>query len=848
MVPHNATGELYGAEYYAEHLGSLPYDRSEPHWLRFFGNIAENIIRQLRPSRVFDLGCAKGFLVEALRDRGVEAWGSDISDYAISEVRPDLRPFCSVASAIDPIPGRYDLVTCIEVLEHLCERDGKAAIRNMAVAADTLLFSSTPTDFTEPTHVNVQPVFYWLQLFRDFGFAPDAGFDASFVCPQAVLLRRSTQPASDAELFQVALARHVAVESARLRLELAQTESKLQKEERLRARAEQLLAQRQEELAAKEATLQAVLNSKGWRLLNSYRNMKIAARHNWLVSLARRGVGRKRRFLIDPVQYQIWIRKHEPQVWKPALIAAELSRLSYAPTVSIVMPVFNTAKDHLEKAIESVRQQYYQNWELCISDDASTAAHVRPLLQEWSRRDSRIKVVFSEHNGGISAASNQAMGLASGEFIGFLDHDDELSPAALYEVVKLLQAHPEADVIYSDEDKLEANGRRSEPFFKPDWSPEYLYSLNYVCHFGVYRRSRVNAVQGLRSEFNGSQDYDLLLRVAEGTQNIFHIPEILYHWRKAAGSTALAAHSKTYSTVAGQRAIAEHLQRVGVVATVEEGDAPNRYRVRPALSSDPLVSIIIPTRDGVEVLKRCIRSIEKRTDYPHYEILIVDNGSSKPETMKFFGALRHRVVRLDEPFNYSRLNNFGAQQAKGDFLLLLNNDTEVISPGWMRALLELCHLPGVAIAGAKLYYPDRSIQHGGVVLGIKGVAGHSHKYFPARSRGYFESLACIRNYSAVTAACMMVRRDAFDAVGGFDEQLRVAFNDVDFCLRIRAKGYRIGWTPYAELYHHESATRGFDLDPREIEFMKRRWKDSLLSDPYYNRNLTLEGENYALRM
>jgi GT2 family glycosyltransferase len=470
------------------------------------------------------------------------------------------------------------------------------------------------------------------------------------------------------------------------------------------------------------------------------------------------------------------------------------------------------------------------------------------MLESWTRADSRIKVIVSSGNSGISAATNQALRLATGEFIGLLDHDDELSPAALYEVVKLLQEHPEADVIYSDEDKLERDGRRSDPFFKPAWSPEYLYSLNYVCHFGVYRKQHVEEVGGLRTEFNGSQDYDLLLRVAERTQRIFHIPEVLYHWRKTLGSTALAAQAKNYSTAAGQRAITEHLQRLGVAATVVEGDAPNRYRVRPAIVGDPLVSIIIPTRDGVEVLERCIRSIEKKTDYPNYEILIVDNGSSKPETLKYFAALRHRVLRLDEPFNYSRLNNFGAQHAKGDFLLLLNNDTEVISPQWMRAMLELCHLPGVGLVGAKLRYPDGRIQHAGVVLGIKGVAGHSHKYFPNHSRGYFDALACIRNYSAVTAACMMVRQQAYAAVGGFDEELKVAFNDVDFCLRVRQKGYRIAFTPYAELFHHESATRGFDLDPREIEFMKRRWKDALLNDPYYNRNLTLDAENFGLRV
>lgn len=846
-MANNPATELYSAEYYASHLG-LPYDRAQPHWLQFFGSIAEAIIRELKPRRVFDVGCAKGFLVEALRDRGVEAWGSDISEYAIGQVRADMRAFCSAASATQPIQGRYDLLTCIEVLEHLSEEDGKLAIRNMTEAGDLVLFSSTPADLAEPTHVNVRPVMYWLRLFRAFGFAPDADFDASFVSPQALLLRHSERRAEDEELFEVALARQMAVATGPLHSENEELRAELQRMRAELQRQNEQIESLSQTIASKEATLQAVFNSKGWRALNRYRELKMAVGRHWAAKAARQVLGRKRRFTIDNTLYRRWIRQHEAEVWNPQLVARAAQSFSYTPTISILMPVYNTRKAHLEKAVGSVRNQCYPNWELCICDDASTAGHIRPMLESWTNTDSRIKVVFSSVNGGISAATNQALRLATGEFLGLLDHDDELSPAALYEVVKLLQQHPEADVIYSDEDKLEGDGRRSDPFFKPSWSPEYVYSLNYVCHFGVYRRRQVEGVGGLRTEFNGSQDYDLLLRVAERTQHIFHIPEVLYHWRKTLGSTALAAQAKNYSTAAGQKAICEHLQRLGVAATVVEGDVPNRYRVRPAIVGDPLVSIIIPTRDGVEVLERCIRSIENKTDYPNYEILIIDNGSSKPETLKYFAALRHRVLRLDEPFNYSRLNNFGAQHAKGGFLLLLNNDTEVISPEWMRALLELCYLPGVGIAGAKLHYPDGSIQHAGVVLGIKGVAGHSHKYFPARNRGYFDALACIRNYSAVTAACMMVRREAFAAVGGFDEELKVAFNDVDFCLRVGQKGYRIAWTPYAELFHHESATRGFDLDPREIEFMKRRWKDVLLHDPYYNRNLTLKAENFGLRV
>ncbi len=510
--------------------------------------------------------------------------------------------------------------------------------------------------------------------------------------------------------------------------------------------------------------------------------------------------------------------------------------------------MYNPLPAYLERAIQSVQAQYYPNWELCICDDGSHAAHVRPVLERYCASDARIKAAFAERNQGISAASNRALQMATGEFVGFLDHDDELSPAALYEVARLLQQHREADAIYSDEDKLESDGRRSDPFFKPDWSPEYLLSLNYACHFAVYRRALMEAVGGLRTEFDGSQDYDLLLRVTEKTPNVFHVPEVLYHWRKVGGSTASLAAAKGYSSDAGKKALQQHLERCGIKGRVENAQVANRYRVRPELPGTPLVSVIIPTRDTLQVLKRCLRSIESKTTYSHYEILIIDNGSCHQQTQRFLRSLRHKVLSLTEPFNFSRLNNFGAAHAKGDFLLFLNNDTEVVSPDWITAMLEVCHLPGVGAAGAKLFYPGGTIQHAGVVLGIGPIAGHSHKHFPGRSRGYFDSLACIRNYSAVSAACMMVRREAFDSVGGFDENLKVAFNDVDFCIRLRRQGYRIAWTPYAQLIHHESATRGFALDQQEVKLMRERWGTLLENDPYYSPHLTRARENFAIRI
>ncbi|HZR31482.1 MAG TPA: glycosyltransferase [Terriglobales bacterium] len=854
-----APTELYGADYYAHHCG-LPYDRSEPHWFQFFGKIADTIVQELRPNRVFDVGCAMGFLVEALRDRGVEAWGSDISGFAISRVRPDIRAYCRVGSATDLLDGNYDLITCIEVLEHLSEQEGVTAVRNMTSAADAVLFSSSPTDFAEATHSNVQPLLYWLKLFRDFGFAPDKKLDFSCVSPQAILLRKSSTRPSEDDLFEVALSRHIAVETAPLHAQINRSDRELQLLRQHVGNIEGSLGWRLSFAFRKrrnryfpEGTTRRIWADRALRfvkflLLEGIPKLKNRVRQSAAWQVATKVLLRRGRLFISTAAYRRWIELRESQFWPSKVIGEELKQFSYCPTLSIIMPVYNVRKDYLEKAINSVRDQVYGNWELCICDDASTQEHIRPYLETLKLQDPRIKVLFSEHRGGISAASNRALELASGDFVGFLDHDDELSSAALFEVVKLLQEHPEADVIYSDEDKLEPSGERSDPFFKPDWSPEYLLSCNYVCHFGVYRKKCVDEVGGFRSGFDGSQDYDLVLRIAERTHNIFRIPKILYHWRKAEGSTATTALAKNFSTDAGLKALREHMQRCGIGGSVLNDGQPNRYRVRPEIAEQPLVSIIIPTKDGVPVLKRCLQSIESKTTYPNYEILIIDNGSTKPETSRYFETLRHRVIRLVEPFNFSRLNNVGVQHANGSYLVFLNNDTEVISPEWINAMLELCSVKEVGIVGAKLYYPNRSIQHAGVVLGIKGVAGHSHKYFPGRNRGYFDSLVCIRNYSAVTAACMMVRRDVFDAVGGFDEELRVAFNDVDFCLRARQKGFRIVWTPYAELFHHESATRGRALDEKEVEFMKRRWGAALLHDPYYNPNLTLDHENFSIRL
>ena len=519
------------------------------------------------------------------------------------------------------------------------------------------------------------------------------------------------------------------------------------------------------------------------------------------------------------------------------------------------MPVYNTEKEWLERAVASVFNQLYDNWELCIVDDASTKKYIKYLLLKY-QQDPRVKVKFLGKNRGIAEASNEALSMASGEYAGFLDHDDELSPDALYENVKLLNLHPEADLIYSDEDKLNPEGKRIEPFFKPDWSPDLLLSYNYICHFVLYRKKIIDALGGLHSGFEGSQDYDLLLRFTEKTDKIFHIPKVLYHWRQVKGSTARLHQEKIAHINNSIKALKEALQRRGIEGEVEKGinfEQFESYRVKRKIKDSPLVSIIIPMKDMVSFLQRNLRSIEAKTEYKNYEILIVNNNSREQETYDYFESLKGkeniRIIDYNQEFNFSKINNFAVSQAKGEHILFLNNDIEIISKGWLKAMLEHSVRKDVGAVGAKLIFPNDTIQHAGTVLGLGGVAGHSHKHFPAQSNGYFGALNTIRNYSAVTAACLMTKKKIFEEVGGFDEvHLSVAFNDVDLCLKIRDKGYLIVYTPFAVLRHYESSSRGYDLNPDEILYMKNKWGKILFHDPYYNPNLTFDSEDFSLNL
>ena len=549
-------------------------------------------------------------------------------------------------------------------------------------------------------------------------------------------------------------------------------------------------------------------------------------------------------------QYEDWLAKHRLTPERLAALREETRQLAYRPIISVVVPVYDIAEAWLRGAIESVREQAYENWELCLVNDASPAPHVRPVLDEYAALDARVRVAHLGENAGIAGASNHGLELATGEFVGFLDHDDVLYPDALAEVVRRLDRDPALDVVYSDEDKIEPDGRRSSPFFKPDWSPDLLLACNYICHFSVYRRSLLEVLGGFRAGFDGSQDYDLVLRVTERTRRIAHIPKILYGWRKVPGSAAATVAAKPYAYRAGQVAIADALARRGADAKVEMF-APGHHQVRYALRGNPKVSILVPMRDRADLTRQCVTSIESKSTYKNIELLVIDNGSVEEASRRVLDelALRHRVVRYERPFNYAAINNFGAAQVTGDYLLFMNNDTEVVTPDWLEAMLEHAQRPEVGAVGAKLLYPDRRIQHAGVLLlGTElAVADHAFKHLPEDTDAWFALARVARNVSAVTAACMMVRREVFEELGGFDERLRVAFNDVDLCLRMRQAGYLVVYTPLATLIHHESATRKALHPPEDERLARERWRELLAAgDPYYNPNLSRARLDFAL--
>lgn len=564
------------------------------------------------------------------------------------------------------------------------------------------------------------------------------------------------------------------------------------------------------------------------------------------------------RFEPEEVPYGPWYDAYAPT--REELEKQKKRKCKYAPKISVVVPAYETPEKFLCQMIDSLLEQTYENWELCIVDASPGNASMEYVLREYANRDSRIQWKKLEKNLGIAENTNAAFAMASGDFVGLLDHDDLLAPNALYEIAAALEKEPDIDVLYTDEDKVRGDSlEHFQPHLKPDFNLDLLRSNNYICHFFVVKRILVEQVGGFLAAFDGAQDHDFIFRCVEQAEHIHHIPEILYHWRTHQSSTADNPDSKRYAFEAGRRAVEANLERCGLKGQVSHTKDYGFYRVTYPVQGRPFVSIIIPNKDAKEDLEKCVNSILTKSTYENYEILIVENNSAGSEIFAYYKQLSQnpkiRLLRWKHPFNYSAINNYAASKAKGEYFLFLNNDTEVITPGWIEELLGFCQRKDTGIVGAKLYYGNNTIQHAGTVIGIGGIAGHMFVDMDRERSGYMHKASIIQDLSAVTAACMMVKRKVFEQVHGFEEELAVAFNDVDFCLRVRELGYLVVYNPYVELYHYESKSRGTEDSKEkvrrfqsEIEFMRCRWEVLLKKgDPYYNKNLSLSKWNYSLK-
>lgn len=534
----------------------------------------------------------------------------------------------------------------------------------------------------------------------------------------------------------------------------------------------------------------------------------------------------------------------------------------YNPKLSVVIPAYKTPERYLAAMLDSLLSQTYEKWEVCVADGSPRGEGVERVLKRYALKDERIRYVILGENKGIAGNTNAAIEMAKGDFIVLADHDDTLAGNALFECVKAINSDPEIDVVYTDEDKLDIDGGELfEPHFKPDFNPDLLTSVNYICHLFVVNHELLLEVGGFREEYDGAQDYDFIFRCTEKARKIYHVPKALYHWRCHQNSTSSNPESKLYAFEAGARAVKAHYERMGIpVSKVEKGVDYGIYHTVFEITGDPLVSVIIPNKDHTADLDLCMRSIIEKSSYQNLEFIVVENNSTEKETFSYYERIQKEfesvhVVKWEREFNYSAINNFGVTHAKGEYLLFLNNDTEMINPESIKELLGFVQREDVGIAGARLLYSDDTIQHAGVVVGFGGIAGHTFIGLHKAESSYFNQAMCARDYSAVTAACMMSRKSLFEQSGGFSEELAIAFNDIDFCMKIRSLKKLVVYAPYALFYHYESKSRGLEDTPekverfnREIKIFSEKWPDILRDgDPYYNPNLTLRKSNFALR-
>ena len=579
--------------------------------------------------------------------------------------------------------------------------------------------------------------------------------------------------------------------------------------------------------------------------------------------------------------YGGWIKYNEPS--EEELKKQSKVKFKNAPKISVIVPMYNTPETFFKDLVDCMIDQTYSNWELCLADGSKEQ---NEALKKYWEKDERIKYKFLNENKGIAGNTNDAIEMATGDYIALLDHDDVLAKYALYEMVYAINKYPEAEFLYSDEDKVDEHGNRYDAYFKTDFAPDSLRSQNYICHFSVFRKDLMDKLEGFRPDYDGAQDYDIFLRMSEIAEhkNIIHIPKILYHWRVHSESTAkLNSNAKNYAFEAGKKAIGDHLKRIGLEGEVTEGCIDGIYRVDYKVKGNPKVSILIPNKDGEDILKVCIDSILEKTTYDNYEIIVIENNSTSTEIYDYYKEIiknkKIRVVNYNtgkeikkasecsleftnsnrievKPgFNYSAIINFGARNAKGEYSIQLNNDTELITPNWLEIMIGYIQREDVGAVGVKLYFPDETIQHAGITVGIGGIAGNRFKSIPKDGHGYFAKESMVENLSAVTGACLMTKTKVYEEVDWMDETLAVAFNDVDFCLKIREKGYLVVFNPYVEFWHYESKSRGQEDSPEkikrfqgEISRFEEKWGDILNSgDPYYNINLSLDTEVYHMK-
>lgn len=561
----------------------------------------------------------------------------------------------------------------------------------------------------------------------------------------------------------------------------------------------------------------------------------------------------------DTFTYEKWIKDN--QITKSELEEQRKETFSYEPKFSIVVPLYMTKESYLRALIESVANQTYANWELCFADGSGEGSPLEKIIKEYQKRGLDIQYEILAENKGISENTNAAIKMATGDYIVLADHDDIVAENALYECAKAINADKNIDVLYSDEDKIDMAGKKYfDPNFKPDLNMDLLCSMNYICHLFVVKKTIIDKIGMLRSEFDGAQDHDFILRCVEAAQSVYHIPKVLYHWRCHINSTAANPESKLYAFEAGRKAVEEHYKRIGVPAKVEHSSFYGMFHTKFCWEEQPLISILIPNKDHIEDLKKCMESIEQKSTYRNFEFVVIENNSTKEETFAYYKEIEKKenvqIVYYKGGFNFSKINNFGAKYAKGEYLLLLNNDTEIITPECLQELLGYCMREDVGIVGAKLCYDDDTIQHAGVVIGFGGMAGHAFIESSRFDTGYMGRIMCAQDYSAVTAACMMTKKSVYNAVGGLTEALEVAFNDIDYCLKVRELGKLVVYNPYAELYHYESKSRGMEDTPEKVERFNsevakfcERWEDILQKgDPYYNPNLTLDKADFSLRV